>query len=226
MTATGRTAPGTPVPTQSGSTTTGAVVNRYKSSPAVGIWEPINEPEATNCTAGFLGRACYSHHPACPVGAATALRSFFDAVGGQIKRLDPKHLVASGVIGSGQCGASGADYATVHASAGIDVATYHDYGQNTTAVPAALTQRLQQTRALSKPLVSEEVGLYSSPNHAVGCVEPAARASLLQHKLAGQFNAGSRGFLVWNYGLVAAPNCGYDIQTGDPAMTLMRTAPR
>jgi mannan endo-1,4-beta-mannosidase len=203
-----------------------AVVNRYKGSAALGMWEPVNEPEATNCTRGVIGAACYKNHPPCPVGAASALRSFFDAVGGQIKKLDPKHLVASGVMGSGQCGAQGAEYALVHASPGIDVATFHDYGKETTAVPAALTQRLQQAQALSKPLISEEVGVHSSPDHSSACPEPVVRASLMQQKLTSQLNAGSRGFLVWNYGPGAVAGCSYDVPSGDPTLTLLSTAPR
>jgi hypothetical protein len=204
-----------------------SVVNRYKASPALAMWEPLNEPEATDCTAGFRGNACYAHHPACPAGAATALRHFFDVVGAQIKRLDPKHLVASGLIGGGQCGAQGAEYQTVHASAYIDVATYHDYGQDTAALPGdqwnGMSVRLRQAKALSKPLVTEEVGIASSPNHATGCVEPAVRASLLRHKMTAQMTAGARGFLVWNYGPVAQRGCSYDVTTGDPAMTVLRT---
>jgi mannan endo-1,4-beta-mannosidase len=204
-----------------------AVVNRYKTSPALAMWEPVNEPEATNCSTGFLGNACYAHHPACPAGGATALRHFFDAVGAQIKRLDPKHLVASGLIGGGQCGAQGADYQAVHASTYVDVATYHDYGSDTAALPGdqwnGMAVRLRQARALTKPLITEEVGIPSSPDHAAGCVEPAARASLLRHKLTGQTTAGARGFLVWNYGPVAQPGCSYDIAAGDATMTVLRS---
>jgi hypothetical protein len=114
----------------------------------------------------------------------------------------------------------------VHASPGIDVATFHDYGKDTTAVPDSLTQRLQQTQALSKPLISEEVGVQSSPGHTTGCPEPVVRASLMQNKLTSQLNAGSRGFLVWNYGPVAASGCSYDVAPGDPTLTLIRTAAR
>ncbi|MDT7572146.1 MAG: mannan endo,4-beta-mannosidase [Actinomycetota bacterium] len=201
-----------------------SVVSRYRGSTALGMWEPVNEPAASNCT-GFKGRACYGH-ATCPPGATAALRSFFDRVGGQIKRLDPKHLVASGVLGTGQCGARGVEYVNVHASPGIDVATFHDYGKDTTGAPDAITLRISQAEALSKPLITEEVGVHSSTDHATGCVEPPVRAGLLQNKLTSQLRAGARGFLVWNYQPKPAVGCSYAVGPGDPVLFVLRTSTR
>jgi hypothetical protein len=205
------------------------VVARYRSSAALGMWEAVNEPESTNCTAGYLGNACYAHHPPCPEGGPAALRSFFDAIGSQVKRLDPKHLIASGVIGGGQCGAQGDQYKLVHASPYIDVATYHDYGSDAVALPGdpwnGMAVRLQQSQELAKPLITEEVGILSSPDRSTGCVTPELRAGLLNNKLHGQIAAGARGFLVWNYGPTAVPGCSYDVAAGDPVLTTLRTVP-
>ena len=103
------------------------VVSRYKNSTAIAMWEPVNEPVVSECTSG-KGSACFSYQT-CPneKAAAAALRSFFDAVGGQIKAIDPNHLVSSGVIGDGQCGT-------------VDVASYHDYGRNNEPMPWALIE--------------------------------------------------------------------------------------
>ena len=200
-------------------------VNRYKTSTALGMWEPINEAEATNCTTGFKGTDCYSHHVPCTAGAASALRSFFDRVGALIKSADPKHLVASGVGGGGQCGVAATGYSLIHASKYVDVATFHDYDRDTTAVPTAMQTRLTQTAALGKPLISEEVGIKAASGASSSCVSPAARATLIAHKLNGQLQAGSRGLLAWFYLPAMAPGCRHDIAAGDPSLTVLRTAP-
>jgi hypothetical protein len=202
-----------------------SVVNRYKASPALGMWEPINEPEATNCSPGYRGTACYTHHVPCADGAAQALKAFFDRVGARIKTVDPKHLIASGVTGGGQCGLAGAGYSLVHSSAYVDVATFHDYNQDATAVTTAMRTRLAQTAALGKPLVSEEVGIKASTDRTAGCVSTAARAGLLAHKLTGQLQAGARGFLPWFFVPTMATGCRHDIAAGDPSLTVLRNAP-
>ena len=104
------------------------IVNRYKSSPALGMWEPMAEAEASTCPAQFQGPACYGNQ-ICPdeATAAAALRYFFDTVGAEIHALDPNHLVESGLMGGGQCGTQDSDYQFVSASPGIDVLSYHDY---------------------------------------------------------------------------------------------------
>jgi hypothetical protein len=192
------------------------------------MWEPVNEPEPANCPAGYVGNACYGHQ-LCPPGAASTLRGFFDRIGGQIKRLDRNHLVASGVIGTGLCGARGSEYADVHASAGIDAATYHDYGQDTVPVPGdqwnGFAVRVQQTRSLNKPLFTEEAGIYASNNGDPGCVTLADRARLLGAKLDAQLSAGGSGFLPWAYVPSMPSGCRYDVAPGDPLLARLHDTP-
>jgi hypothetical protein len=205
-----------------------STVNRYKGSSALGMWEPVNEPEAKNCGTGLKGGGCYKRG-ICPPGAAATLRSFFDKVGAQIKRLDPKHLIASGLISSGQCGGVGTDWVTVHASPYIDVATYHDYGQDSTAVPGdawnGMATRIQQAGVLNKPLFTEEVGIMASTNGAAGCTDPTTRSTLLSRKLTGQLAAGSRGFLPWFWVPTPTPGCLHDIAANDPMMRVLGRVP-
>ena len=105
-----------------------ALVSRYADSPALGMWEPMNEPEASTCPAADEPISCGGNQT-CPseTAAAAALDYFFTTVGGQIHSLDPEHLVEGGFIGSGQCGTSGGDYQKVGSSSGLDVLSVHDY---------------------------------------------------------------------------------------------------
>ena len=68
-------------------------MNRYKNSPALGMWEPMGEAEASACAAQFQPTSC-SGHQTCPSesAAAEALRYFYDTVGGEIHTLDPNRL--------------------------------------------------------------------------------------------------------------------------------------
>jgi len=104
------------------------IVNRYKSSPALGMWEPISEAEASTCPPQYQPLNC-SGHQTCrdEAVAAAALRHFFDTVGGEVHALDRQHLVESGLLGGGQCGTQGSDYQYASASPGIEVLSCHDY---------------------------------------------------------------------------------------------------
>ena len=144
------------------------VVNRYKDSTAVAMWEPVNEPQSSDC-AGAQGSACYSKITCNETVAASALRSFFDTVGGAIKAIDKNHLVSSGVIGGGQCGAQFEDYKYLHSSPGIDVASYHDYDNDDSPMPGdqwnGLQKRLDQMALINKPLIIGEVGMKAMDNY-------------------------------------------------------------
>jgi hypothetical protein len=206
-----------------------AVVSRYKDSPAIGMWELVNEPEVSECPAGYRGEQCMGRQT-CPSNdaAARSLRRFFDTVGAEVKRLDPRHLIESGVIGSGQCGHAGEQYRFVHESPFIDVASYHDYAESSTRlIPGdewnGLQVRLDQMAAIDKPLIVGEVGIKANTS-VPGCRTLIERRDLMRAKMDAQFAAGIAGFLPWNWVPASEDGCHYEtITTGDPLMVLLAT---
>ena len=147
------------------------IVSRYADSPALGMWEPISEAEASTCPQQFQPTSC-SGHQTCPEEsvAASALRYFFDNVGAEIHSLDPRHLVESGLLGGGQCGTEGSDYQYVSASPGIDVLSYHDYW-GTAPIGGdqwnGMAVRFHQSLAVGKPIIAGELGLDCRPGSRV-----------------------------------------------------------
>lgn len=198
-----------------------AIVNRYKDSPALGMWEPISEAEASTCPQQFQPTNCAGHQT-CPneAVAAQALRYFFDTVGGEIHALDPSHLVESGLIAGGQCGTEGADYKYVSASPGIDVLSYHDYYGS---APMGgdqwngLALRFAQARALGKPIIGGEVGVMAGATP--GCLSLSDRNAVLRAKEEAQIQAGSGGILAWAWVPISASSCSYSVTPTDPMLS-------
>ena len=148
-----------------------AVVTRYKDNPAILMWQLGNEQYAPR------------NDGTCPTSAdeknaALALRAYCDDLGGLIHSIDPNHLVNLGTMGTGNCGCAAlngvspdaaladlsmGNYQYVHASPGIDLCEYHDYGSDSTAMPGdvynGLQRRLNQAAALNKPLFVGESGI-------------------------------------------------------------------
>jgi mannan endo-1,4-beta-mannosidase len=199
------------------------LVNRYKNSPALGMWEPISEAEASTCVAAFQPTNC-SGHQTCPDESAAAadLTSFFDNVGGQIHSLDPLHLVEEGLLGGSQCGMVGPYFKTVGASPGIDVLSVHDYYGPTRMggdPQNGLAARFSQAAALDKPIISGEVGILAGD--VPSCVSFAQRSQDMAAKMQAQFAAGSSAFLVWNWVTDPLGPCNYNTGPGDPLLTLL-----
>lgn len=197
------------------------IVPRYATSPTVGMWELVNEPEARIRNA--------DGSPGCTSTGPATLRSFFDVVGGEVHRLDPNHLISSGVTGSGQCGAQGDYYESLHASSGIDVASYHDYLYDTQPMPGdawnGLQVRLGQAGRVNKPLIVGEAGILASDSVG-GCWTTAQRRDLFRAKLDAQFAAGIDGFLPWAWELLTPAACTYDIVAGrDATLALLHEYP-
>jgi mannan endo-1,4-beta-mannosidase len=197
------------------------LVNRYKNSPALAMWEPISEPEASTCAPVYQPLNCGGHQT-CPAEstAAADLLSFFNVVGGEIHALDPAHLVEAGFLGGGECGTSGSDYETVGASSGIDVLSVHDY-DGSAALGGdqwnGLAVRFAQASALQKPIITGEVGIQAG--NGPSCESLAQRALDMSNKMKAQFAAGSSAFLVWDWGAGPLGPCSYNTGLGDPLMT-------
>jgi mannan endo-1,4-beta-mannosidase len=200
------------------------IVQRYEGSPALGMWEPISEAEASTCPAAFGGASCEGHQT-CPDEqlAALALRHFFDVVGGEIHTLDPNHLVESGLLGSGQCGTVGPDYEYVSASPGIDVLSYHDYYPADEPVGGdqynGLGVRFEQAAALGKPIIGGESGIVAGSG--TGCIGDEQRVADMADKVRGQLAAGSSGVLFWDWVPSLTQACNWDIAPGDPLVAAL-----
>jgi hypothetical protein len=199
------------------------VVPRYRSNAGLGMWELVNEPETSNCASGYTGSQCFGHNP-CPADAATSLRSFFDTMGGRVHSLDSRHLVAEGLIGKGQCGSAGSSYKYVSASRGVDVLTYHDYGDDVQPpLPTDLKSAISVSKSLGKPLLTEEAGMSGAPTGSIGCAHTlSGRATQTVANLTAQVSAGVAGYLAWDW--TPAPNagCSLDIGPSDPMLTALR----
>jgi len=202
------------------------VVKRYKASPAIALWEPMGEPEASSCPAADQPSNCWGHQ-VCPdeAVATRALSDFFNAVGGEIHSLDPTHLVEAGFLGGGQCGTADGDYASVGASTGIDVVSVHDY-DGSAAMGGdqwnGMAVRFAQAKELDKPIITGESGILAG-NQSGTCESFAQRASDMQAKLWAQTAAGSSAFLVWNWVLDQLGPCSYSTGPGDPLMNLFNS---
>lgn len=187
-----------------------SVVTRYKSNPTILMWQLMNEAEDLDSRGGTCEEA----------SATSALRSFTDNVGGLIHSIDPNHLVDLGTLGSGQCGARGGDYQTVHASAGTDLCEYHDYGSPSAPMPGdqwnGLQVRINQCKTLRKPLFVGETAIIAS---AVGSYQQ--RNNDFNAKFSAQFTAGVVGDLIWDWNLRGSVYSSYDVGPGDPALALL-----
>nr|WP_237421961.1 cellulase family glycosylhydrolase [Gordonia sp. SID5947] len=187
-------------------------VNRWKGRPTVAGWELVGEPEASICS----DRGCDWQARECPGGGAAVLRTFFDEAGEQLRSIDPARPIFAGLIGGDQCGTEGDDYATVGASAQVDVLDFHDYGGGPTDYGPAgsdLPTRIEQARRLGKPIVVNEIGI-----NAGSCLPVATRADQFRDKLSEQRAAGTAGGLLWAFVPDPRPDeCTYDIGPDDPA---------
>ncbi len=196
------------------------LVNRYKDSPALGMWEPISEAEASTCPLQYEPTDC-SGHQTCPEEseAAWALRYFFNAVGSEIHALDPNHLVESGLLGGGQCGIANSDYQYVSASPGIDVLSYHDYygpSPYGSSNWGAIDDRISEALTLDKPIIAGEVGISAGPVR--GCVSAATRNTDILQKEQALLTAGGSGSLVWDWVPSGATGCSLDVEPTDPLL--------
>ena len=181
------------------------VVARYRNDPTILAWQLINEPDLANPS----GR--------CSPGASRTLKHFAQDMAGLVKSLDPNHLLSLGSWGLLDCGLAGSAYQDVHSVAGIDLCEIHDYGGPWNVAPPLLQLRINQCRALGKPLFIGEIGVKVQDAGSL-----AGRASAIRAKLSAAFGAGVTGTLVWDWanGDQGAYS-GYEVQPGDPTLQVL-----
>lgn len=196
------------------------IVPRYANSPAVGIWQPVNEPRDAIINQDGT--------QTCSSTAAATLRKFFDDIGGEIHRMAPNQLVGSGVIGQGNCGARGSEYQTLHASPGIDVGSYHDYNYDTSPMPGdqwnGLAVRINQMNEVGKPLIIDEVGMKAADGVA-GCMTLAQRRDNIKAKMDAQLASGIDAYMPWVWTKSTTNSCSHNIKAGDPLLALLSGYP-
>ena len=203
------------------------VVNRYKDSPALGMWEPISEAEASSCDGSYYPGTCWGHND-CPdeAVAAAALRYFFDVVGGEI------HVSIRITWSRAACwGAVSAErrVATISMSRPAPESTS---SRTMTTTPerrwvgisgTELACASRRPRRSEKPIIAGEMGLDAGT--APGCMSLPARSTAIQAKIQAQMAAGTSGVLVWDWLPAASSSCTTDTFPGDPLMAVLAGGP-
>jgi endo-1,4-beta-mannosidase len=186
------------------------IAKRYRNDPTILAWQLINEGQVT--VAGG----------ACAPNAGQLFKSWAADVSGAIKAADPRHLVSIGTIGNGNCGAANWEYQDLHGIPTVDLCEYHDYGGGRASIPGdiwnGMQVRLNQCRALGKPLFVGELGIGRTE---MGTLADRARA--LKTKLQAQAKAGVVGVVAWHWwnGSAAEGGDGYQIGPGDPSLPVL-----
>ncbi|WP_185949826.1 RICIN domain-containing protein [Microbispora sp. KK1-11] len=180
------------------------VVTRYKNSPAIGMWEIINEPghRTTGVTTSMI-------------------KAFLDETAAVIKTIDPHHLIESGAMAEFTEGTGTSDnYGTLHSGPNIDVGSLHEYDQdhNDQVLSRHLAPTLSQLYRLNKPFIVGETGIVAGPGCAVTTQQ---RAAMFKKEFDGYFLSGVSGVLIWTY----SPNprtsdpedaCMHQVRAPDP----------
>ncbi|HKU42504.1 MAG TPA: cellulase family glycosylhydrolase [Polyangiales bacterium] len=182
------------------------VVTRFKDSPAIALWELVNEPGGDGTT-------------------DQAMRRFFDAAAARIKAIDKNHLVMSGsqaeyVAGTG-------DFAFVHAGPDIDAASLHEYDyddSNGRIVSQHLRPVLNAMKSLDKPLLITEVGIRAAASG--DCRDYSARRNAFKQKFDAYMpQDGVAAVLVWSWVPRQRSGCVYEVSNNDPLMELLSSYP-
>jgi mannan endo-1,4-beta-mannosidase len=197
------------------------VTTAFKDSPAVAIWEIMNEPGTRlpdgNAVDGLT---------------EDVMKSFFDTTAARIKQNDPHHLVSTGSVAPWADFEAGvAGYTAVHSGPDIDLVSLHEYDypyQNSGKIVSDWFAVAQEAaRDLNKPIYVGEAGI----SLAAGCMSASQRADALRQKFDAYLSAGASGVNYWvvlgapnNPGDVCNSNDGNrDPMIGGPIMELIST---
>lgn len=196
------------------------IVPHYAQTDTVAMWTLMVEPDASTCAAGLDGAACYGNLLPCAATAAATLRSFYDTVSTEVKRLDRRHLVVSGTRGATDCGVQGAEYANLHASPNVDICDLHPYGPGDKTLPDSNRDDIAMCSSAGKATVVGEMGIDGGDAQAA-CSSFSGRAAMFGDKFRAYRAQGASGFLLWAWA-PKGTGCTMAIFPGDPVLAVAR----
>ena len=171
-----------------------AMAAHFRNEPAILGWQLVNEAD-TSTADGSCDES----------SGRQALRAFADDMVGVVRATGDSHLVSLGLMGSGQCGASGSDGYRFVEGGKLDLCDYHDYSP-LAALPGdawnGLAVRVSDCAALGKPIMIDEEGISrgvqaDGSDGPVTAATVARRADLFDAKLTAQLAAGISGVILW-----------------------------
>jgi len=148
------------------------IVPLLKNSPAVMMWEIVNEPRSSSVT------------PA-------QMKTFLDASAALIKSLDPNHLVATGSLSQDEPGTT--DFALIHSGPNIDAGSLHEYDYEYQNSRTILSPHFAGAKtaldSVNKPIYVGECGISISGD------SKTTRSNTMKAKCDAYLAAGAKGVL-------------------------------
>jgi hypothetical protein len=178
------------------------------------MWELMNEP---TCPSADRNRACWD-----------ALYEWAQETSQEVKRLDPKHLVALGTQRAGFEDAEIKSYRRLHALPTVDLVSMH-HGVNHTP-----EKELEIAAKLDKPIYWGEATMTGLRENCqpVSQDRLAERARAVAKSIERSRKAGIDGYLLWQYAYAGEKEgggteyfCGvFDYFADDPVWQVLREA--
>ena len=193
------------------------MASRFANRPEVLMWELMNEP---TCPAEDSGQDCWD-----------ALYRWAQQTSEELKRLDPNHLVATGMQHAGFSQQAIDTFRRIHALDSIDLVSVH--GEAGKLAQGERNREREIARELGKPIYVGEAyrkGL-NERCEPLSTETLQARAQAIAAEIAFSAEAGIDGYLLWQYAYGGVDMgggqiqyfCGvYDYFADDPVWKLMR----
>ncbi|HSX42798.1 MAG TPA: cellulase family glycosylhydrolase [Candidatus Saccharimonadales bacterium] len=183
---------------------------RYKDSPAIAYWETINEAGQSSGEGSLNG---------------TTMQNFYNTVAGNIKAIDPNHLVSTGDNAEFNYSGGASAYQTAASGSNIDMLSLHDYEYDYVSNAPVVSSHFASTKAaamaLDKPIVIGEMNL-----SACNGITTTARATILKQRIAAYLSQAASGVMLWNRSQVLyGTDCSgenYVIAGNDPAIAMIQ----
>ncbi|MFT3949296.1 MAG: cellulase family glycosylhydrolase [Agriterribacter sp.] len=175
----------------------------YKNSPAIGMWEMVNEPTMWNAD-------------------VETLKAFFNEVAKAIKEADPNHLVATGAWANwAYDGKDG--FQTIHNSNYIDVGTLHE-GDQDVVEGWSFPDCVQAMNELNKVLIVEDISIEGGT--AADCFSNiTGRAEIMKNKIQHYLDNGAGAALASYLVKNVASECSRQFAADDPVMNVVKALP-